>query len=67
MNQGGKIGGSKRKIKFENNYSEEFEVTVWLKYWNALSPMLFNISLEEVAWKVQEVAIGVRFNGKVHA
>lgn len=42
----------KSKIKIVNNYSEEFEATVGLKQGDALSPILFNIALEEVVSKV---------------
>jgi hypothetical protein len=60
------IEGSRCKIKFGNNYSEEFEATVGLKQGDALSLILFKISLEKVNRKVQETANGVSFNGKMH-
>jgi hypothetical protein len=61
------IEESRCKIKFGNNYSEEFETTVGLKQGDALSPILFNVALKEVVRKVQETAKGVSFNGQMHA
>jgi len=46
------IEGSRCITKYGNNYSEEFEATVGLKHGDALSPTLFNISLEEVVRKI---------------
>lgn len=61
------IEESRCKIKFGNNYSEEFETTVGLKQGDVLSPIVFNVTLEEVVRKVQETAKGVSFNGQMHA
>lgn len=61
------IEESRCKIKFVSNYSEEFETKVGLKQGYALSPILFNVALEEVVRKVQEKANGVIFNGQMHA
>lgn len=60
------IEGSCCKIKF-GNYSKEFEATVSLKQEDALSPILFNIALEEVVRKVQKTTNGMSFNRKLHA
>lgn len=61
------IEGSHCKIKFRNYYSKEFEATVSLKQEDALSPILFNIALEEVVRKVQKTTNGMSFNRKLHA
>uniref|UniRef100_A0A2S2PAK1 Reverse transcriptase domain-containing protein n=1 Tax=Schizaphis graminum TaxID=13262 RepID=A0A2S2PAK1_SCHGA len=61
------IKGSRCKIKFGNSYSEEFIATLGLKQGDALLLTLFNIPLEEVVRKVQEIANGINLNGKVHA
>lgn len=60
------IEGSRCKIKFGNNYSKELKMTVELKQGDALSPTLFQISLEDIVRKVQETANGFRFKGKAH-
>lgn len=61
------IEESRCKIKFGNNYSEEFKGTVGFKQRYALSLMLLIIALEEVVRMVQETANVVSFNEKVHA
>lgn len=50
------------QVRTWNNLSETFKVMTGLKHGDALSPLLFNITLEKVVRKMQELSVeGIKY------
>lgn len=55
---------SKGRVKVGNSLSDPFDIKCGLKQGDALSPLLFNLTLEYAVKKVEESGAGLQFNGK---
>ncbi|KAL4083745.1 hypothetical protein QTP88_029061 [Uroleucon formosanum] len=56
------VQGSKCKVNFGGDYSNEFLVSTGLRQGDALSPVLFNIALESVVRQVLSKAKGIKIS-----
>ena len=57
------LDGTQSKVRIGNYLSSSFPIENGLKKGHALSPPLFNFSLEYVIRKVQETNLGLDMNG----
>lgn len=54
------VKNSKCKVKVENEYSATFEVKTGVRQGDGLSPILFNIALEEALKEVNKTNLGIK-------
>lgn len=54
------------KVKVENEYSDTFRINTGLRQGDALSPLLFNLVIEEALREVSSLQGGAKINGKTN-
>lgn len=60
------VEGSRCKVRVERDYTDSFEVKTGVRQGDGLSPILFNLVLEEALRKVKDTAGGAFVDGKIN-
>lgn len=58
------VEGSRGKVSIEREFTDTFEVKTLVRHWDSMSPLFFNLALEEALKVTKSVHRGQTLIGK---